>query len=160
METTKPTADFELTRNAAGRLQLTTREGTVYNGVFPVRAFPIAAPDEGLSLLNQDSRELVWIERLTDLPDSTRAIIESELAIREFMPEILRIKHVSSYATPSTWALDTNKGETELVLKTEDHIRRLGRNSLIITDGHGINFLVRDTDQLDKQSKRILDRFL
>jgi len=160
METTKPTVDFELIRNAAGRLQLTTREGTVYTGVFPVRAFPIAAPDEGLSLLNQDSRELAWIERLSDLPDATRAIIESELAIREFMPEILRIKHVSSFATPSTWALDTNKGETELVLKTEDHIRRLGSNSLIITDGHGINFLVRDTEQLDKQSKRILDRFL
>jgi len=160
METTKPTVDFELTRNAAGRLQLTTSEGTVYTGVFPVRAFPIAAPDEGLSLLTQDSRELVWIERLTDLPDETRAIIENELAIREFMPEILRIKHVSSFATPSTWALDTNKGETDLVLKTEDHIRRLGRNSLIITDGHGINFLVRDTEQLDKLSKKILDRFL
>ena len=34
----------------------------------PVRAFPIAAPAQGLSLLSAQGRELAWIERLDDLP--------------------------------------------------------------------------------------------
>jgi len=43
--------DFKLIRNAAGQLQLTTRNNEVHNGVYPVRAFPISAANEGLSLL-------------------------------------------------------------------------------------------------------------
>lgn len=158
--TAQSTADIKLTRNLAGRLQFTASDGKIHVGVFPVRAFPIAAPDEGFSLLNQEGRELVWINRLEDLPVTTRVLIEEELALREFMPEIQRINQVSSYATPSTWKVETDRGETELVLKAEDHIRRLGHTSLIITDSHDVNFLIRDSDQLDKHSRKLLDRFL
>lgn len=158
--TTKSTADIKLTRNPAGRLQFTASDGKVHVGVFPVRAFPIAAPDEGFSLLNQEGRELAWIARLEDLAAATRLLIEEELALREFMPEIHRINSVSSFATPSTWNVETDRGDTELVLKAEDHIRRLGQTSFIITDSHDVNFLIRDSDQLDKHSRKLLDRFL
>ena len=43
---------FELQRDSYGRLVLTTQNGERHEGVTPVRAFPIAAPDEGLSLVN------------------------------------------------------------------------------------------------------------
>jgi len=158
--TAQSTADIKLTRNLAGRLQFTASDGKDHVGVSPVRAFPIAAPDEGFSLLNQEGRELVWINRLEDLPVTTRVLIEEELALREFMPEIQRINQVSSFATPSTWKVETDRGDTELVLKAEDHIRRLGHASLIITDSHDVNFLIRDSDQLDKHSRKLLDRFL
>lgn len=158
--TAQSTADIKLTRNLAGRLQFTASDGKIHVGVFLVRAFPIAAPDEGFSLLNQEGRELVWINRLEDLPVTTRVLIEEELALREFMPEIQRINQVSSFATPSTWKVETDRGDTELVLKAEDHIRRLGHASLIITDSHDVNFLIRDSDQLDKHSRKLLDRFL
>jgi len=152
--------DFTLTRNLAGRLQLTTHDGIIHDGVIPVRAFPIAAPEEGLSLVGSSGHELAWIPNLADVPASTRAYIEAELAQREFMPEIQRIQTVSSFATPSTWQVETNRGDAELTLKAEDHIRRLTHTSLLITDSHGLNFLIRDIDQLDKHSRKLLDRFL
>lgn len=152
--------DFTLTRNLAGRLQLTTHDGMIHDGVIPVRAFPIAAPEEGLSLVGSSGHELAWIPNLADVPESTRAYIEAELAQREFMPEIQRIQTVSSFATPSTWQVETNRGDAELILKAEDHIRRLTHTSLLITDSHGLNFLIRDIDQLDKHSRKLLDRFL
>lgn len=155
-----PMTNFTLTRNIAGRLQLTDIDGKTHDGVVPVRAFPIAAPAEGLSLIGSDGHELAWIPYLNDLTPDMRTLIDEELAQREFMPEILRIVHVSSFATPSTWQLETNRGEAELVLKAEDHIRRLTHTSLLITDGHGINFLIRDIDHLDKLSRKLLDRFL
>ena len=96
-----------------------------YEGVVPVRAFPISAPEEGVSLLGEDGHELRWINRLSDLPEETRLLIEAELAQREFMPEITRIRQVSSFATPSKWQVSTNRGDTELLLKAEDQIRRL-----------------------------------
>ncbi len=153
-------ADFKLIRNPAGRLQFTASDGMVHDGVFPVRAFPIAAPEDGLSLLGDDGHELAWITCLADLPDTIRSLIEEELVQREFMPVIQRIHNVSSFATPSAWLVATDRGDAELILKAEDHIRRLTHTSLLIVDSHGVNFLIRDLDQLDSHSRKLLDRFL
>ena len=152
--------DFKLIRNSAGQLQLTTRCNEVHNGVYPVRAFPISAADDGLSLMNREGHELAWINQLSDLSEDIRTLIAEELTQREFMPEIHRIMHVSSFATPSTWQLMTNRGEATLTLKSEDHIRRLTHTSLLISDSHGIDFLIKEIDQLDKPSRKLLDRFL
>ena len=43
-------ATFSLARNARGLLVFVDAQGTVHEGAVPVRAFPITAPDEGLSL--------------------------------------------------------------------------------------------------------------
>ena len=125
-----------------------------------VRAFPIAAPDEGISLVGPGGDELVWIDRLDELDGLTRSLIEQELALREFVPVIACLKRVSSFATPSTWLVDTDRGETSLVLRGEEDIRHLGRNALLITDSHGIQYLIADLLALDKSSRRMLDRFL
>jgi hypothetical protein len=152
---------FTLTRNAFGRLVFTSADGMeTHEGVIPVRAFPIAAPDLGLALVDHDGHELAWIESLSTLPDGIRELIEEELASREFLPEIRRIRHVSSFATPSTWQVDTDRGDTEFVLKGEEDIRRVAQSTLLIADSHGIQFLIRDLPTLDKASRKILDRFL
>lgn len=153
-------SDFELSRNAAGCLVLRAAAGEVHEGVVPVRAFPISAPDECISLLGADGHELRWIDRLADLPVGARELVEAELAQREFMPEITRIKQVSSFATPSRWQVFTNRGDTELLLKAEDHIRRLSLMTLLITDGYGVSYLIRDVDAMDGHSRKLLDRFL
>ncbi|MGE8355439.1 MAG: DUF1854 domain-containing protein [Microvirgula sp.] len=152
--------DFSLDRNAFGRLVLTTADGTVHENVVPVRAFPIAAPDDGLSLLSHDGKELVWISRPSALPAATRTLIEEELAGREFMPEIRRLSAVSGFACPCVWYVDTDRGETAFVLKGEEDIRRLTPPNLLITDNNGIHYLVRDMNALDKTSRKLLDRFL
>jgi hypothetical protein len=153
-------AEFSLSRDPFGRLVLRDAAGVEHVGVVPVRAFPIGAPDEGLSLVSADGHELAWIERLDGLDAERRALVEEDLASREFVPEIRAIRAVSSFATPSTWTVETDRGPTSLVLKGEEDIRRLGRTSLLIADRHGIQFLVRDIGTLDRPSRKLLDRFL
>jgi hypothetical protein len=132
----------------------------MHEGVVPVRAFPITSPGESFALIDPHGHELAWIERLTDLPDESRKLVELDLASREFVPEIRRIVSVSSFATPSTWRVETDRGDTTLVLKGEEDIRRLSSSALLIADNHGVNFLVRDRFALDPHSRKILDRFL
>ena len=151
---------MKLSRNQAGKLALTLTDSTVFEGVVPTRAFPIAAPVECISLAGADGHELVWIERLADLDEPTRELIEQELACREFTPEIRRIVSVSRFATPSSWQVETDRGPTTLLLKAEDHIRRLSHTALLITDGYGVSFLLRDVEKLDAHSRKLLDRFL
>lgn len=153
---------FQLSRDSLGRLNYTGADGERHEGVAPVRAFPIGAPDEGISLVSTEGRELAWIARLADVPGPERALIEAELASREFVPEILRLVSVSTFSSPSTWQVETDRGPTQLVLKGEEDIRRLPgtRASLLITSGHGIVFRVRDLTAMDRHSKRLLERFL
>lgn len=152
--------NFQLQRDPFGRLVLTTADGERHEGITPVRAFPIAAPDEGLSLVNFEGHEVAWVERLADLPAEIGQLLEAELASREFVPEISQIVEVSSFACPSTWQVVTNRGTTELTLKGEEDIRRLSSQRLMIADSHGIEFLIRDLSRLDRQSRKLLDRFL
>ena len=151
---------FRLFRDDAGRLVFVAADGTREEGVAPVRAFPVSAADFGFALVAADGRELAWIERLEGLPVDTRELLCEELESREFMPEIRRIVAVSSFATPSTWDVETERGTTRFVLRGEEDIRRLARDTLLIADSHGVQFLVRALSTLDRGSRRILDRFL
>ena len=139
---------------------LTDSDGRQHAGVLPVRAFPIAAPDEGMSLVGGDGHELAWLNSLDEVPADVRALLEEELALRDFVPEITRIAGVSSFGTPSTWTVDTDRGETTFVLKAEEDIRRLSRQSLLIAASHGVHFSVKDMGALDRASRRLLERFL
>ncbi len=150
---------IQLIRNSAARLLLSL-DGVTFEEVVPTRAFPIAAPAECISLTGVDGHERLWIEKLDELAEDTRLLIIQELAHREFTPKILRINSVSSFATPSTWQLETDRGCAQLLLKAEDHIRRLSPSSLLITDSYGVSFVIDDTDRLDTHSRKLLDRFL
>lgn len=152
--------NFSLERNPFGQLVFTGADGQPHVGVHPVRAFAITDPDRGLALMSPDGHELLWIEQLADLPEPVAALLRDELEQREFMPEIRAIRHVSSFATPSTWDVDTDRGPTRLVLKGEEDIRRLGAQALIIADSHGLQYLIRDRLALDRTSRKFLARFL
>lgn len=152
--------DVLLQRNAFGRLVFTDEQGRAHEGVTPVRAFPLSAPGEGLSLVGPDGHELAWFDRLDQLPAAARALVEEELAVREFTPRIERLLAVSSFATPSTWRVRTDRGEMSFVLKAEEDIRRLPRGALLISSAEGLQLSVADRFALDRASRRLLDRFL
>ncbi|MDE2406453.1 MAG: DUF1854 domain-containing protein [Xanthomonadaceae bacterium] len=152
--------EFQLARDAFGHLLLTLPDGSTHADVVPVRAFPIAAPGEGVSLLGRDGHELIWIPHFSALDAARKALLEAELAQREFMPVIEQLQAVSTFATPSQWTVATNRGQTTFTLKAEDDIRRLGNSQLLIADSHGVHYLVQDIAALDRNSKKLLDRFL
>ena len=148
-----------LERDTLGRLVLIEASGTRHTGVYPVRAFPITAPGNGISIMDQSGKELCWFDGINAIPEGELALIEEGLAAREFMPVIEKITKVSTFATPSIWDIDTDRGPTRIRLKGEEDIRRIAGNTLLIADSNGLQFLIKDSTQLDKVSKKLLDRF-
>ena len=148
-----------LERDALGRLLLIDAQGVSHIGVYPVRAFPITAPVAGIGIMDQSGKELYWYPSLAAIPGSELALIEEELAAREFMPVIEKITKVSTFATPSIWDIETDRGPTRIRLKAEEDIRRIAGNTLLIADSNGLQFLIKDSTQLDKMSRKLLDRF-
>jgi hypothetical protein len=152
--------NFNLAFDPFGKLVVTLADGTQHVGAVAARAFPIAAPDQTISILSAEGKELVWIENLNDLPETQRDIVSQALQGREFMPEILRLDGVNSFSTPSIWRVQTTRGPAQLVLKGEEDIRRLSTHRLIVADAHGVQFLIRDLPSLDRHTRKLLDRFL
>jgi hypothetical protein len=148
-----------LERDALGQLVFIDADGTHHVGVYPIRAYPITAPGAGISIMDQSGKELCWFDGITAIPEGELALIEEELATREFMPVIEKITKVSTFATPSIWDIETDRGPTRIRLKGEEDIRRIAGNTLLIADSNGLQFLIKDSTQLDKLSKKLLDRF-
>ena len=149
----------QLERDALGRLVFIDNKGERHIGVHPVRAFPITAPAAGIGIMNQSGKELCWFPDVTAISEAELGLIEEELAEREFMPVIEKITKVSTFATPSIWDIETDRGPTRIRLKGEEDIRRIAGNTLLIADSNGLQFLIKDSSELDKVSKKLLDRF-
>ena len=149
----------QLKRDALGRLVFIDSKGEQHVGVHPVRAFPNTAPAAGIGIMNQSGKELCWFPDITTISAAELQLIEEELAEREFMPVIEKITGVSTFATPSIWDIETDRGPTRIRLKGEEDIRRIAGNTLLIADSNGLQFLIKDSTTLDKVSKKLLDRF-
>jgi len=152
--------NIQFDQAVSGRWFFVSADGLRHENVFAVRSFPVAAPEEGIALVDIDGKELLWISHLSLLPDPVRANIVRAMTQREFMPRILKLYGVSSFVAPSTWDIETDRGQTTLLLKGEEDIRRLSASVLLVTDGHGVQFLIRDLAQMDRYSRKLLDRFL
>src|SRR5436190_22767099 len=117
--------DFQLQHDACVKLGPVEADGTRHVGVAAMRAFPISNPQRGLSLVSAEGHELAWIDDLAQLPPAIRSTLETELAQREFLPHIRRIVRVSLQTDPCEWDVETDRGPTRFVLKSEDDVRRL-----------------------------------
>lgn len=151
---------FSLEFDEWGRLVLVDGDGQRHQGVEPVRAFPISAPDRWVSICDAEGHELVSIDNVSDLPAHVAEVLVTTLSRREFLPVINRVLSVSADADPSHWHVETDRGETRFLLSSEDDVQRLGEHGAIVVDSEGVRYLVRDVRQLDWASRRILDRYL
>ncbi len=151
---------FSLSRNSFGYLCLQDQAGVTHEQVVPVRAFPISYPNESIAIVDRDGHELVWLDSLDQATPSNQLLINEELASREFMPVLTGIENVSTFATPSTWTVKTNRGPTQFILRGEEDIRRVNKTMYLLSDTHGVQYLIQDIQALDKHSRRLLDRFL
>ncbi|MHB1425322.1 MAG: cyanophycin metabolism-associated DUF1854 family protein [Gemmataceae bacterium] len=151
---------FGLCQDAWGQLVLTDADGRQHVGVELVRAFPLSDPRHGIAICDAKGRELVWLADLDALPPPLARQIEDELAKREFVPIIRRIMKVSAPVEPSEWEVETDRGRTSFLLNNEDDVHELDAHRALITDAHGIRYLILDIAQLDANSRRLLERYL
>ena len=132
----------------------------VHDHVHAVRAFPIMCPQEGVSILSREGKELCWFDALNELHGELKEAVLQCLQMREFMPEILKLESVSGFITPCRWRIQTNRGQTQLLLNGEEDIKRLNANTLIVADAFGVQFLIKNLSAMDRLSRKLLDRFL
>jgi len=153
-------AELTLDRNAWGQLELTLPDGTRHSGVEPVRCFPLSDPAHAIALLDAEGREILNLPSLEVLAPAAREILQRELAEREFVPVIRRIVATSALHPPCRWDVETDRGVTSFQLESEDDCRRLGPQSVLIADAHGVRYLIAEIGKLDASSQRTIRRIV
>lgn len=151
---------FTLHHDAWGRLVLTEANGQQHIGVEAARAFPLSAPGRGISITDPEGRELLWIEELSALPSESRQKLEEHLERRAFVPVIRQVLSISAAVEPSDWVVETDRGRTRFTLKSEDDVQYPSDHAALVTDAHGIRYLIPDVRRLDSTSRGLVERFL
>ena len=148
-----------LERDSDGNLWSVDPSGKARERVVPRRCFPLTYPAGFVSLVGEHGRDRACIEDPNTLGEETRHVLLSALGENEFLPKVMRIESVAHEATWSEWHVETDRGARVFVVEQEDHIRRLDDGRHVITDAHGMRYLVPEPEKLDSYSRRWLGRY-
>lgn len=151
---------FALECDEWNRLTLVDGEGASHSDVRVVPLFPITDPGHWIAICDHSGRQLTCVVDPEALAEKTRAVLDKELARREFLPIIQRIVRVSGNSEPCEWEVETDRGPTCFVLQREEDVRRLGANRVSVTDASGVRYLINDVSGLDRKSRRVVDWYV
>jgi hypothetical protein len=147
-------------RDSQGLLVLIDPQGQRHTAVEPVRAFPVSDPDRFVSICDDSGREMHAVSDLRALAPAARAVLEAELARQEFVPIMRRVLQISIESTPVEWEVETDRGHVRFMVNSGDDVRPLGENRALVIDADGIRYMIEDSTQLDRASRRLLEHYL
>ena len=139
---------------------LSARTAKSTPNVAPVALFPISQPDSWISIRLPDGTELACVEDPRTLPADVWQLLKEDLSRREFVPIIRRIVRVSGNSEPCEWQVETDRGPTRFVLKSEEDVRRIGDHEILILDAHGTRYHIPDLSAVDVKSRRIVEWYV
>ncbi len=151
-------ATLELTLDEDGQLWALAPDSERL-AVFARRAFPLSEPDSYVSLVDEHHFERACFVTLDVLPEAMRGVLLRALEKGDFLPKIQRIRAIVQEATFSRWQVDTDRGPRNFIVDQEDHVRPLEDGRHLISDSHGMRYLVPVPGALEPVSRKLLARF-
>lgn len=140
-------------------LAMIDASGARHDNVRPLRLFPLTEPLCWIAILNELGQELACIENPATLNDEQRQLLEAALAKRHFVPVIRRIMTISRATDGHDWFVETDRGSTTFRIETDESIQTLGGGRIVIIDKLGTRYLVPNIADLDRESRRKLERY-
>ncbi len=154
------------TPSKGGLLSLTLKEGDkqiVYDRVIVLRAFPLTAPDEFLSvrLPSDTQNEIGMIEKLSDLSAASRVLVEEELSRRYMIPKIIKITSFRRRGGLLRLTVESDLGKRTLTMHDDaTAVRLLEGGRVLLCETNGCLYEIEDPKKLDKASYRRIEVFL
>lgn len=134
-----------------------------YGHVNIICTFPFSAPKEYLSVRELENKqdEIGIIRSLSDFDDVTKALIEKQLKLRYFMPEILKIYSIKEEYGYTYWSVLTDKGKVRFTSASGSSGTVIQEgNRVIIKDSDENRFEIKDIAALSTKEMKKLDLYL
>ena len=143
-----------LTRGADGQLWAERRGRRT--PVAAHRCFPWSDPLRHISLRDQDEEEFALVGDASELDRSSRAALESALAVAGFLLEITAVEDVTEEVEIRHWVVGTRQGARRFQTRLDDWPVEIAGGGLLIRDLAGDLYHVPDPEALDPVSRKWL----
>ncbi len=133
-----------------------------YDRILAYRAFPFTEPDKFISIRDSEAGndEIGLISDLSDWPANLKDLIEEQLQLRYFVPEILRINNIKEEFGYAYWEVQTDKGDLKFTTSISNPIVRATPTRLFVNDLDKNRYEIKDLYGLSRKEKKMIDLFL
>ncbi|MBT3601443.1 MAG: DUF1854 domain-containing protein [Candidatus Latescibacteria bacterium] len=152
--------DAKFYLNAFHDLTLETADD-LYENVTAERAFPLNAPDQLITVRDNEKNEIGQIEDMRNLdPDSYR-VLQDALDQTYFLPQIIKIHASETKFRIPKWTVETDLGPREFEIpSTRRDLRVVGDGRILLRDADGNRYEIRDYRKLDPDSLAIVETLI
>ena len=145
--------EFDIIDNDLGQLVLRRPGEEDVIDVRPRQAFPWTAEGTMISIRNASGKEVLLIDRLTDVPGEARERIERWMTANSFQPRIMHVERVNTDFGVQRWTVTTDRGPVEFRVQEKEDIRFLHDGRFNIKDTDGNVYVMPALDDLDAKSR-------
>ena len=146
-------------------LHVTVKNERIYGGVYAAYAFPVAHPDEFISLLHRTGEgedvEIGVIRDLKEFPPDQADLVRQALARRYFIHTITRIHQIGWKYGFVTMDVETDKGRVNFLMRwSHDRAVDYGHRGKVLIDVNENRYLIPDLEKLSAREQNDFTRVI
>jgi hypothetical protein len=148
-------------RDARGLVRATIEGDRSYLKAKLSRAFPLSRPGQYIGVADAHDKQFAIIRDLDDLDPESKRVIQDELARRYFTALIQRVLDVSELFGVVRWKVMTNRGPREFIVRgMGESVFEMEGGHLLVVDVDGNRFELPRLDELDRQSRALVEKVM
>jgi hypothetical protein len=110
-----------------------------------------------ISVRDMDSKEIGVVYAISDFPDAQQRLMQDELAMRYFTPEVLLITDITEEYGYTFIKAETSAGSREFVMRDlSNNIIFLSQTTALLVDTDGNRYLIPELSKLNDKAMRII----
>jgi hypothetical protein len=138
-------------------VKLTLSDGREFTGLEPRRLFPVNNPDNYISLIDAEGREVALIRSVAALNPASFSCVKASLDDYYLVPRIIRIVSASEKYGTVRWVVETDRGIKGFDIRNRNHDIRVYKDGRIrVRDSDDNRYIISDYHELDQYSKNQL----
>lgn len=142
----------------AGQMLSLTVDGEEHPVVYLHCSFPHTNRTVYISARTVENKEVGMIKSLDDFPQDTVKLLEEQIRIRYFAPEITKVVKIREEFGYSYWETETNSGFCRFTVRSGGgNVKLVTQNRLLISDVDGNRFVIPDLDALPDKEYRMVE---
>ena len=146
--------DDKITVYENNLVNLTMKDGTLYEQLEPRRLFPVSRVDEYITLLDREGKEIAIIRSVKDLDKESFDVVEYSLNDYYLVPHITKIISITEKYGKLHWAVETDRGFKTFDIKNRNHdVKVYSDGRVRVRDSDDNRYVIADYNLLDKHSK-------
>lgn len=116
------------------------------------RAFPFTRPNQYISVSDSKMNEIGFILDLNEFPEEQRNLVEEELSVRYFTPEIIKINSIKEEFGYYYWDVVTTAGPRKFTVQGgHSNMKTIEEIRLLIIDVDGNRYKINDVTKLNSK---------